>query len=277
MIVALAVAASCIVHVAVLAPVVVFEGEVREAPGARAITVDLVDLPQDLPQEVPPQAGDTAPADAVKPDPVKPDTAALDAPQPAPATAPAPAAYDAAPRALLQQPLPAAAAAATPPFALPPPPLPVPSLPVPPSPAPPSTAVPPAPAGAGDAGAPATPLTVLDGIAGGRTLDREAVDRADVAADVATAFFDHLRRCSKKPADVPATARVVVRVYLQPDGTLVAGLPQNPAPLKVSRGGGDLFVSAVAALRACQPYAMLPREQYPEWRTLDLTFTAQNF
>jgi hypothetical protein len=136
---------------------------------------------------------------------------------------------------------------------------------------------PPDPSGAGEAPA-AAPLTVPDGIAGGgRAFDQTAVEQAAVAGGVAAAFFDHLRTCSAKPANVSPTARVVVRVYLNPDGSLAAGLPQNPAPLKVSTGGGELFVNAVAAVRKCQPYTMLPRDQYPEWRTLDLTFTAQNF
>lgn len=270
MIVALAIAASVVVHVAVLAPVVVFDGAVREAPGAAAITVDLV-TPQEMAPDSPPGTGgaDTAAADTVKPEvqtaaqeahqeEAHQEEAHQDVPQPAPAAA------DATPRALPQQPSPFALPPA---FALPPPPLPVPAMPpLPPAP----------PEEAGESGAPA-PLTVPDGIAGGRSFDREAVDRADVATDVAAAFWDHLRRCAKKPAEVPATARVVVRVYLQPDGSLVTGLPQNPAPLKVSRGGGELFVSAVAALRECQPYTMLPRDQYPEWRTLDLTFTSENF
>ena len=245
-IVALALAASCLVHVVLLAPVVLFDGDPWQAPPAAAVTVDLVS-----PEEA---DGGTAPAGAEKP---APDTAAVNAPRPAPAVAPVPSREASAPHALLQ-------AAAPPPA---------------PSQAPPPLAPPVAsePGEVGAAGTAAALVTVPDGIAGGRTFDREAVERADVVADVAAAFFDHLKSCSKKPADVPPTARVVVRVYLEPDGSLVAGLPQNPAPLKVSMGGGELFVNAVAALRKCQPYTMLPRNQYPEWQTLDLTFTAQNF
>jgi hypothetical protein len=116
-----------------------------------------------------------------------------------------------------------------------------------------------------------------DGTVGGRTFDQQAAEQADVTKDVAAAFFNHLKTCSTRPADVSPGARVVVRVYLNPDGTLAAGLPANPEPLKVSMGGGELFMNAIAALRKCQPYTMLPPDRYPEWRMLDLTFTPQNF
>lgn len=253
--VALALAVSCVVHVVLLAPVVLFDGDVRQAPPAAAVTVDLVS---------PEEAAGTAAGTTDKPPETEAVNAkAVNAPQPAPAVAPVPPPEAAAPHALV--------AAAAPP-----------QLPVarpPPSRATAPPLAPPLPAEAAEAKPPAAapPLTVPDGIAGGRTFDREAVERADVTADVAAAFFNHLKSCSTKPAEVSPTARVVVRVYLEPDGSLAAGLPQNPAPLKVSTGGGELFVSAVAALRKCEPYTMLPRDQYPEWRTLDLTFTAENF
>jgi hypothetical protein len=35
--------------------------------------------------------------------------------------------------------------------------------------------------------------------------------------------------------------------------------------------------SAVSALQACQPYAMLPADRYGEWKVLDLSFTPQDF
>jgi len=76
---------------------------------------------------------------------------------------------------------------------------------------------------------------------------------------------------------VAPDVRVVLRIYLNPDGSLVTGLPQNPVPIKVSAGGGELYLNAVAALRQCQPYKMLPPDRYPEWKALDLTFTPQNF
>jgi hypothetical protein len=41
--------------------------------------------------------------------------------------------------------------------------------------------------------------------------------------------------------------------------------------------GPLLMQSAISALEACQPYAMLPADKYPEWKTLDLVFTPQDF
>jgi hypothetical protein len=35
--------------------------------------------------------------------------------------------------------------------------------------------------------------------------------------------------------------------------------------------------SAISALQSCQPYAMLPADQYNEWKVLDLSFTPLDF
>ena len=35
--------------------------------------------------------------------------------------------------------------------------------------------------------------------------------------------------------------------------------------------------SAISALQACQPYAMLPPERYGEWKVLDLSFSPRDF
>jgi hypothetical protein len=125
----------------------------------------------------------------------------------------------------------------------------------------------------------AMPLMLPGGQVGGR-YDSQAVDRADVSSVAAAAFRRHLKTCSTLPAGVAPEVRVVLRVYLKPDGSLAAGPAQNPEPIKVegvSRGGGSLFQSAVAALRKCQPYKMLPPDKYEEWKQLDITFTRDNF
>jgi hypothetical protein len=41
--------------------------------------------------------------------------------------------------------------------------------------------------------------------------------------------------------------------------------------------GPLLMQSAIRALSACQPYAMLPADRYGEWKVLDLSFTPQDF
>jgi hypothetical protein len=41
--------------------------------------------------------------------------------------------------------------------------------------------------------------------------------------------------------------------------------------------GPLLMQSAISALHACQPYAMLPVDRYGEWKVIDLSFTPQDF
>ena len=44
-----------------------------------------------------------------------------------------------------------------------------------------------------------------------------------------------------------------------------------------SEKGPLLLKGATEALQACQPYAMLPRDRYGEWKVLDLDFTPRDF
>ena len=44
-----------------------------------------------------------------------------------------------------------------------------------------------------------------------------------------------------------------------------------------SAKGPILMQSAIQALQACQPYAMLPAARYSEWKKLDLSFTPRDF
>jgi hypothetical protein len=123
----------------------------------------------------------------------------------------------------------------------------------------------------------AMPLTMPDGSLGG-SFDAPAIEKADVANDDITAFRNHLKTCSKLPADVHTTDDVsaVLRVRLNPDGTLAAP-PETIRIEGVSRGGGALSHSAIVALRKCQPYNMLPPDKYNEWKVFDLSFTPRNF
>src|SRR5262249_23942950 len=123
----------------------------------------------------------------------------------------------------------------------------------------------------------ALPLTMPDGSLGG-SFDAAAPEKANIAnADIA-AFHNHLKTCAALPAGVSTTddVKAVLRIYLKPDGTLAA--PPQPIRIEgVSKGGGALYQSAVAALRKCQPYNMLPPDKYDEWKVFDLSFTPQNF
>jgi TonB family protein len=111
------------------------------------------------------------------------------------------------------------------------------------------------------------------------TVSSNAGATADSTKGVITPFRDHLKICSRLPAGVNVTdnARVVLRIFLKPDGTLAA----PPQPIRIEgllRGeGGDLYQSIVAALRECQPYNMLPPNKYDEWKVFDISFTPQNF
>ncbi len=100
---------------------------------------------------------------------------------------------------------------------------------------------------------------------------------ADVSSSVVAEFRRHLKTCSKLPASLAPSDNVLVklRVFMTQDGRLAG----DPAV-----GGGsanikaiELLQSAIAALKACQPYAMLPPDRYGEWKALDLTFTPRDF
>jgi hypothetical protein len=121
------------------------------------------------------------------------------------------------------------------------------------------------------------PLTMPDGSLGGM-FDAAAIDRANIANDDIAAFHRHLKICSRLPAGVNKTDnfKVVLRIRLSLDGTLAA--PPEPIWVEKQSGrGAALFQSAVAALRKCQPYTMLPPDKYDEWKVFDLSFTPQNF
>lgn len=87
----------------------------------------------------------------------------------------------------------------------------------------------------------------------------------------------HLKSCSKLPAALSPSDNVAVklRVQLTPNGRLAAepALIEGTASMK----GVRLMQGAIAALSACQPYAMLPADRYREWKVLDLSFTPHDF
>jgi hypothetical protein len=121
------------------------------------------------------------------------------------------------------------------------------------------------------------PLTMPDGRLGG-SFDAPAIDKANITNDDLAAFHNHLKTCSRLPSGINTTddVKAILRISLKPDGTLAA--PPQPIRIEgVSRGGGALYQSVVAALRKCQPYTMLPPDKYNEWKVFDLSFTPQNF
>jgi outer membrane biosynthesis protein TonB len=257
--------ASAIAHMALVALLFLFS-EVHQfgAVTAESIAVDIV-APQDIPEK----------ADIEnKPEPVpaptpQPDLAALDKPIPPPA----PTAQQPPPTPPQQQqaalpasrpaPQPQAAAAPAPAYRPPEPDLTLKynvllGLPPDISPSPPPAAPP-------------------SGRKADDNFDAPATAAADVASSVVAAFRRHLRTCSKLPATLKGSddVKVKLRVFMGQDGKLAA----EPVLIEASASmkGPLLMQSAISALQACQPYAMLPLDRYGEWKILDLSFTPQDF
>jgi hypothetical protein len=111
----------------------------------------------------------------------------------------------------------------------------------------------------------------------GDDFDTVAFTAARVSTDDVAKFREHLKTCSVLPASIAPTDKVTIRLRASflPDGTLAA------APLLIeasaSAKGPLLMQAAIAALTACQPYAVLPADKYNEWKVLDLGFTPRDF
>ena len=90
-------------------------------------------------------------------------------------------------------------------------------------------------------------------------------------------FRRRLKTCSKLPASVAPSdkIKITLRVFMTLEGKLAA----EPILIEASASakGPALMQSAISALQACQPYAMLPADRYGEWKVLDLNFTPQDF
>jgi hypothetical protein len=108
-------------------------------------------------------------------------------------------------------------------------------------------------------------------------FDAAASKTADIDSSIVTEFRRHLKKCSKLPDSIAPSDRLAVRlrVRMTPEGKLAA----EPILIEAtaSAKGVDLMRGAIAALRACQPYAILPADRYGEWKVLDLSFTPQDF
>lgn len=108
-------------------------------------------------------------------------------------------------------------------------------------------------------------------------FDAPASKKADIDSGLVADFRRHLKTCSKLPPSIAASDSVMIklRVRMTPEAKLAA----DPVLIEASASakGPVLMKSAIAALEACQPYAMLPVQRYGEWKVLDLTFTPQDF
>jgi hypothetical protein len=273
------IAASAIGHLSILAMILVFtEVHPFGSVTAEPITVDLVS-----PAEVNALPKEEAPP---KPEPPKQepsdafDLSSTSAPPPAPAPPPPPAATPREAAAPPQK-----LAALTPKQTAPPPAHPVKqpaaAQPQPPATSPAPSFVPPQPDLTVKYNVllglpPELPPTVPQDKPGDG-FDAPASQTADIASTLITEFRRHLRTCSKLPASVAPSdpIRIRLRVLMAPDGKLAA----DPILIEASASakGPALMQSAIAALEACQPYAMLPTDRYGEWKVLDLNFTPHDF
>jgi outer membrane biosynthesis protein TonB len=111
----------------------------------------------------------------------------------------------------------------------------------------------------------------------GDGVDATASTVANVESSLIAEFRRHLRTCSKLPAEIAPSDKVMIklRALMAPDGTLAA----EPILIEASASakGPLLMQGAISALQACQPYAMLPKDRYGEWKVIDLSFTPQDF
>ena len=111
----------------------------------------------------------------------------------------------------------------------------------------------------------------------GDDFDAPAMKAAEIASNIVAEFRRHLKTCSKLPGSITPTdrIRITLRAVMTPEGKLAA----DPILIEASASekGPALMQSAISALEACQPYAMLPADRYSEWKVLDLSFTPQDF
>jgi hypothetical protein len=117
----------------------------------------------------------------------------------------------------------------------------------------------------------------LPSTSSGGDFDAPASKSADIASSFIADFRNHLKTCAKLPKSVAPSddVKIKMRVSMTPDGKLVG----HPILIEASASmkGPLLMQSAMSALEACQPYAMLPSDKYNEWKNLDLTFTPRDF
>jgi len=111
----------------------------------------------------------------------------------------------------------------------------------------------------------------------GDGFDAVATQKADIASGPVAEFRRHLKTCSILPKSVSPSDKVAIklRVFMTPDGRLAA--PPVLIEASASTKGPALMQSAMSALQACQPYAMLPADRYREWKVLDVNFTPEDF
>jgi len=102
------------------------------------------------------------------------------------------------------------------------------------------------------------------------------IDTNKAGYDFTAAFRERVSACSSLPAGIWPDDRVSVtlRIFFNRDGTL-ASPPKALQPI-ASEKQQALMENSISALERCQPYTMLPADQYKQWKKLDLTFFPMN-
>jgi len=98
-----------------------------------------------------------------------------------------------------------------------------------------------------------------------------------VGYDFTEPFRELLSTCGALPSGISPTEKIsiTVRVFLNHDGTVAEApelLDANPSTEQQT-----LMQNFVSGLQKCQPYTMLPQEQYSQWKTLDLVVHPHNY
>jgi hypothetical protein len=115
--------------------------------------------------------------------------------------------------------------------------------------------------------------------AGGAEDGKEAgsVATTNLAPNLETALREKVRSCARLPVSLSLSDNVLIRLRfgMTPDGRLAT----EPEVIEVVAASKaiQLKESAVQALNACQPYAMLPPDRYNEWKIIEMSFTPRDF
>ena len=109
------------------------------------------------------------------------------------------------------------------------------------------------------------------------SLGRANGSAAKLSANEIEAFRRKVSECWQPPlgADGSQNIEVVFRVIFNSDGTVKRGPDVVEAPASASLG--PIFAeSARRALLQCQPYTMLHKETYDQWKDLELAFNLRD-
>jgi colicin import membrane protein len=108
------------------------------------------------------------------------------------------------------------------------------------------------------------------------SLGRANGSAVKLSANEIEAFRRRVSECWQPPlgADGSQNIEVVFRVQFNPDGSVKRGPDVVEAP--ASAAGPVFAESARRALLQCQPYTMLHKESYDQWKDLELAFNLRD-